>query len=142
MGYLKLEQQAIIISNYKLTELYDICENDERYKQYIRDLFTYANEIINKAGALISLHTEAFKQSMKKPEEVNAVDCMGKAYDQLSEANQKRFCQEMFQKKGFFEESVKMIQAWFESAIEVGNSDSGGDVNEGLSGKVNEKMEK
>ena len=136
MGYLKLEQQAIIISNYKLTELY------ERYKQYIRDLFTYANEIINKAGALISLHTEAFKQSMKKPEEVNAVDCMGKAYDQLSEANQKRFCQEMFQKKGFFEESVKMIQAWFESAIEVGNSDSGGDVNEGLSGKVNEKMEK
>ena len=142
MGYLKTEQQAIIISNYKLTELYGICENDERYKQYIRDLFTYANEIVNKAGALISLHTEAFKQSMKKTEEINAVDCMGKAYDQLSEANQKRFCQEMFQKKGFFEESVKMIQAWFESAIEVGNSDSGGDVNEGLSGKVNEKMEK
>lgn len=122
--------------------MYGICENDERYKQYIRDLFTYANDIINKAGALISLHTEAFKQSIKKTEEVNAVDSMGKAYDQLSETDQKRFCQEIFQKKGFFEESVKMIQAWFESAIEVGNSDSGGDVNEGLSGKVNEKMEK
>ena len=106
MGYLKLEQQAIIISNYKLTELYDICENDERYKQYIRDLFTYANEIINKAGALISLHTEAFKQSMMKPEEVNAVDCMGKAYDQLSEANQKRFCQEMLGKKEFFQDVI------------------------------------
>lgn len=142
MGYLKTEQQGIIISNYKLTELYDICANDEGYKQYIRDLFTYANDIINKAGALISLHTEAFKQSMKKPEEVNAVDSMGKAYDQLSEADQKQFCQEMFQKKGFFEESVKMIQAWFESAIEVGKDSSGGDVNEGLSGKVNEEMEK
>ncbi len=142
MGYLKPEQQAIIISNYKLTELYDIFANNEDYRRYINSCFNYANEIINKAGALISLHTEAFKQSIKKTEEVNAVDSMGKAYDQLSETDQKRFCQEMFQKKGFFEESVKMIQAWFESAIEVGNSDSGGDVNEGLSGKVNEKMEK
>ena len=138
MGYLKPEQQGIIISNYKLTELYGICENKETYEKYICDLFTYANDIINKAGALISLHTEAFKQSIKKQEEINAVDSMGKAYDQLSEADQKRFCQEMFQKKGFFEESVKMIQAWFESAIEVGNDSSGGDVNE----KVNEKMEK
>ena len=81
-------------------------------------------------------------QSMRKKEEVNAVDSMGKAYDQLSEADQKRFCQDIFQKKGFFEESVKMIQAWFESAREVGEGDSGGDVNEGLSGKVNEKTEK
>lgn len=142
MGYLKPEQQAIIISNYKLTELYDIFANNEDYRGYINSCFNYANEIINKAGALISLHTEAFKQSMKKPEQINAMDSMGKAYDQLSETDQKRFCQEMFQKKGFFEESVKMIQAWFESAIEVGNSDSGGDVNEGLSGNVNEKMEK
>lgn len=139
---MKPEQQGIIISNYKLTELYGICENEEGYKQYIRDLFTYANDIINKAGALISLHTEAFKQSIKKPEEINAVDSMGKAYDQLSEADQKQFCQEMFQKKEFFEESVKMIQAWFESAIEVGKDSGGGDVNGGLSGKVNEKMEK
>lgn len=91
---------------------------------------------------LVSLHTEAFKQSIKKPEEINAVDSMGKAYDQLSEADQKQFCQEMFQKKEFFEESVKMIQAWFESAIEVGKDSGGGDVNGGLSGKVNEKMEK
>ena len=35
-----------------------------------------------------------------------------------------------------------MIQGLFENAIEVGEGDSGGDVNEGLSGKVNEKMEK
>lgn len=142
LGYLKPEQQGIIISNYKLTELYSICENKETYEKYIRDLFTYANEIINKAGALISLHTEAFKQSMKKSEKVNRVDSMGKAYDQLSEADQKQFCKDMLGKKEFFEESVKMIQGLFENAIEVGEGDSGGDVNEGLSGKVNEKMEK
>lgn len=137
MGYLKTEQQAIIISNYKLTELYDIFANNEDYRRYINSCFNYANEIINKAGALISLHTEAFKQSMKKPEQINAMDSMGKAYDQLSETDQKRFCQEMFQKKGFFEESVKMIQAWFESAREVQKDDVGG-----LSGEGNEKMEK
>ena len=142
LGYLKPEQQGIIISNYKLTELYSILADNEGYKQYICDLFTCANEIINKAGALISLHTEAFKQSMMKSEKVNRVDSMGKAYDQLSEADQKQFCKDMLGKKEFFEESVKMIQGLFENAIEVGEGDSGGDVNEGLSGKVNEKMEK
>lgn len=137
LGYLKAEEQGIIISNYKLTELYSIFANNEGYTQYIRDLFNYANETINKAGALISLHTEAFKQSMRKTEEFNIVDSMGKTYDQLSEADQKRFCQNMFQKKEFFEDCVKMIQAWFESAKEVQKGDGGVG-----NGKVNAKMEK
>lgn len=121
MGYLKLEQQGIIISNYKLTELYSILADDEGYRQYIRDLFTYANDIINKAGALISLHTEAFKQSMKKPEEVNAVDSMGKTYDQLSEADQKKFCRDMLQKKEFFVDAYKMMMESFQNAVEAEN---------------------
>lgn len=79
---------------------------------------------------------------IRKKQEFDPASNMCQMYDQLSEADQKRFCQEMFQKKEFFEESVKMIQGLFENAIEVGEGDSGGDVNEGLSGKVNEKMEK
>lgn len=120
LGYLKPEQQGIIISNYKLTELYSICENKETYEKYIRDLFTYANDIINKVGALISLHTEAFKQSLKKQEEFDIVDSMGKTYDQLTEADQKKFCEEIFQKKGFFEDAYKMMMSVFENAVENG----------------------
>jgi len=118
LGYLKPEEQGIILSTYKLTELYSICANDEGYRQYIRDLFSFANETINKAGALISLHTEAFKQSLKKQEEFNIVDSMNKTYDQLSEADQKKFCEEMFQKKGFFEDVYKMMMSVFENAVE------------------------
>ncbi len=120
LGYLKPEEQGIVISNYKLTDLYSIFANNEGYTQYIRDLFSFANETINKAGALISLHTEAFKQSMKKQEEFNIVDSMSKTYDQLIEADQKKFCEEIFQKKGFFEDAYKMMMSVFENAMESG----------------------
>lgn len=79
---------------------------------------------------------------IRKKQEFDPASNMCQMYDGMSEEDQKRFCQDIFQKKGFFEESVKMIQGLFENAIEVGEGDSGGDVNEGLSGKVNEKMEK
>ena len=138
---MKSEEQGTIISNWKLTELYDIFANNEAYEKYINDLFAVSNEFTKRAVALSALHTEAFMQIRKK-QEFDPASNMCQMYDGMSEEDQKRFCQDIFQKKGFFEESVKMIQAWFESAIEVGNSDSGGDVNEGLSGKVNEKMEK
>lgn len=124
LGYLKPEQQGIIISNYKLTELYGIYENKETYEKYIHDLFTYANEIINKVGALISLHTEAFMQSMKKTEEVNTVDSIGKAYDQLSGEDQKKFCRDMLQKKGFFVDTYEMMMNVFRNAAEMEKRDN------------------
>lgn len=129
LGYLKPEEQGIILSTYKLTELYSICANDEGYRQYIRDLFSFANETINKAGALISLHTEAFKQSMKKTEEFNIVDSMGKTYDQMSEMDQKKFCRDMFQKKEFFVDVYEMMMNVFENAAEVEKRDNVDDNN-------------
>ena len=116
---MKPEQQAIIISNYKLTELYDIFANNEDYRRYINSCFNYANEIINKAGALISLHTEAFKQSMMKKEEFDPASTMCQMFDCMSEADQKRFCEGMFQKKGFFVDAYKMMMDSLENAVEV-----------------------
>lgn len=117
LGYLKSEEQGILLSTYKLTELYSICANNEGYRQYIRDLFNYANETINKAGALISLHTEAFKQSLGKPEETNMVDSMGKVYDRLPEEDRKKFCEEILQKKEFFQDAYKVMMGVFENAV-------------------------
>ena len=123
--YLKPEQQGIILENYKLTELYGIFENQETYEKYISDLFTVAKEYSDRAIALISLHTEAFLQSMKKQEEFDPAIIICQMFDCMSETDQKRFCWDIFQKKGFFEESVKMIQAWFDSAKEVQKDDVG-----------------
>ena len=74
---------------------------------------------------------------IRKKQEFDPASNMCQMYDGMSEEDQKRFCQDIFQKIGFFEESVKMIQGLFENAIEVQNSDVGR-----LSGKENEKMEK
>lgn len=132
---MKPEQQGIIISNYKLTELYSILADDKSYDKYINDLFALTNEYIKRAGALSALHTEAFLQSMKKPEEVNAVDSMGKAYDQLSETDQKQFCKDMLGKKEFFQDAYKVMMDSFEKAVKMQKDDV-------VSEKMKEQVEK
>ena len=52
----------------------------------------------------------------------------------MSEADQKRFCEGMFQRKEFFEDSMKVVQGLFENAVEVGNEGGGGDVSKKVSG--------
>lgn len=133
--YLKPEHQVTILSTYKFTELYDILANDESYKKYIDDLFAVSDEYIKRAIALSSLHTEAFLQSMKKPEEFDPASTMCQMFDCMSEADQKRFCEDMLQKKGFFEDVYKMMMNSFQNAVEVQSDDVG-------SGVVNEKVEK
>lgn len=115
--YLKPEQQGIILSNYKIIELYDIFANNEAYEKYINDLFAVSREHTSRAVTLSSLHTEAFLQSIKKQEEFNPVDAMCQMYDCMSEADQKRFCGSMFQKKDFFEDAYKNMISVLENAV-------------------------
>lgn len=127
--YLKPEHQGVILSTYKFTELYDIFANNEGYNQYIRDLFAVSNKYSNRAIALSALHTEAFLQSRKKKEEFDAATTMCQMFDCMSEADQKRFCEGMLQKKGFFEDAYKMMMDSFQSAVKVEKC-------EGVGGKV------
>ncbi len=117
IGHLKPEQQGVILANYKLTELYSIFSDDENYKKYIDDLYCVANGYIDRAVALSALHTEAFLQSMKKQEEFDPADTMCKMFDYMSETDQKRFCESMFQKKDFFEDAYKNMISVFENAV-------------------------
>lgn len=116
--YLKPEQQGIILSNYKLTELYSIFRDNQEYKKYINDLFAVSNEYTNRAIALSALHTEAFLRSMKIKEEFDPVGTMCQMFDCMSEEDQKRFCEGMFQKKGFFEDAYKTMMDSFENVVE------------------------
>ncbi len=99
----------MVLANYKLPELYSILADDKNYKKYIDDLFAVSNEYTNRAIALSVLHTEAFMQSMKKKEEFDVVESMCQVYDKLPEADQKKFCEDMFQKKGFFQDAYKAM---------------------------------
>ncbi len=121
--YLKPEQQGIILSNYKLIELYDILANKDEYKKYINDLFAVSNEYTNRAIALSALRTEALLQNMKRKEEYDVPGIMCEMFDCMKEADQKKFCEEMFQKKGFFEDAYKVMMDSFQSAVEAKGDD-------------------
>ncbi len=117
--YLKPEQQGIILNNYKITELYAILADDNEYEKYINDLFAVSHEYTSRAVALSSLHTEAFIRSMEKQEEFDPAITMCQMFDCMQEVDQKRFCENMLQKKGFFEDAYKMMMDSFQNAVEV-----------------------
>lgn len=120
---LKPEQQMNILANYKFIELYDILSSKEAYEKYINDLFAVSHEYTNKAIALIFLHTESLLQSMGK-QSFAILDSMGQAYDSLSDIDKKIFCNNMLQKKEFFEDTYKMMMRTFQNAVESGKCDS------------------
>lgn len=134
--YLKPEQQGIILNNYKITELYAILADDNEYEKYINDLFAVSHEYTSRAVALSSLHTEAFIQSIRKQEVFDPANTMCQMFDCMSEEDQKRFCENMLQKKGFFEDAYKMMMDSFESAVEV---KKGEEIENGNLGKKVEK---
>ena len=128
--YLKPEHQAIILSNFKLTELYRILADNESYEKYINDLFAVSNEYSNRAIALSALHTEVFLRSMRKQEEFDPASTMCQMFDCMSKEDQKRFCESMMKKSGFFEDAYRMMMDSFQSAVEVQKGDVGSGVAE------------
>ena len=117
--YIKPEYQAIILANYKFTELYSIFMDDNEYGKYISDLFAVSNEYFYRAIALSSLHTEASIESRGK-RKTDMLGTMGLAYDNMAEGEKKAFCKDMLAKKEFFGDACKMIMDVFGGASEVG----------------------
>ncbi len=133
--YLEPEQQMNILANYKFIELYDILSSKETYEKYINDLFAVSHEYTNRAIALMSLHTKVVLQSMGK-QSFDILDSMGQVYDSLPDIDKKIFCENMLQKKGFFQDVYKMMMNSFENAVEV-------EKGEGIeNGEVSKKVEK
>lgn len=114
---LKPEHQINILSNYKIIELFEIFSTNEKYEQYLNDLFAIAGEYRNRAIALSLLHTEAFLQSMRKNEKLDGADLMCQMYDCIPETDRKRFCESIFQKKDFFEDAYRNMISVLENAV-------------------------
>lgn len=117
IGYLKPEQQSIILTTYKITDLYSILANHKEYEKYIASLINTATTYVNTVGALIALRKEAVKRS-KTNAEVNLLDTLNQAYDKSTKECKETFCQEMLGKKDFFENAYRMIMGCFENALE------------------------
>ena len=120
--YLKPEQQGIILSTYKILEIYDIFANNEEYEKYISNLSAIAHEYTNRALALRLLHTAAVLQSRKQ--ESNVVESMSQAYDSLLEEDKKKFCEELLQKKDFFADVYEMFIKYFDVAVNAQNENN------------------
>lgn len=126
IGYLKPEQQSIILTTYKITELYSILANHEEYEKYIASLINTATTYVNTVGALIDLRKEAVKES-KANSESKLLDAINQAYDSSTKEGKETFCQEMLGKKDFFENAYRMIMDCFENALK-----EKGDVADGV----------
>lgn len=111
------ENQVKILENYKLTELHSIFADDNGYLKYVSDLFNISHEYFDRAMALMSLNTEALKESRKQ--KFTTLEAMNQTYDSLSEEEKQKFCQDMLAKQEFFEDSCKVIMDVFEHASEV-----------------------
>ena len=116
--------QVIILENYKIAELYSIFADNEGYRQYLNNLFAVSREYSNRVFALTALHTAAFLESMKKQEETNTVEIMSQVYDSLAEEDKKKFCENMFEKKDFFQDAHTMMMDSFKNAVEIQNNDT------------------
>ncbi len=111
------ENQVKILENYKLTELHSIFADDNGYLKYVSDLFNISHEYFDRAMALMSLNTEALKESRKQ--KFTTLEAMNQTYESLSEEEKQKFCMDMLARKEFFEDSCKMIMDAFEHASEV-----------------------
>jgi len=106
-----------ILENYKLTELYSIFADNNGYLKYVSDLFNISHEYFDRAMALMSLNTEAYRERRKQ--KLTTLEAMNQTYDGLSDDEKQKFCQDMLVRKEFFEGSCKMIMDAFEHASEV-----------------------
>ena len=61
---------------------------------------------------------------IRKKQEFDPAANMCQMFDCMSEEDQKRFCENMLQKKGFFEDAYKMMMGSFESAVQVKKEDA------------------
>ncbi len=115
---MKPEYQKIILSTYKMTDLYDILIDSKKYEQYIISLITNATAYINTIGALTALRKEAVKDS-EKSKEFDIWETMIQVYDNLPEEYKKVFCMNLLDRKEFFEDACKVMMDNFQNAVEI-----------------------
>lgn len=111
---LKPEYQGILLSQYKLFDLYTLLEKDiKEYDRYLASIINSANEYTKLFGALVDLYMGVCKE-----QNANVSDSMTQAYDRLPEEDKKKVCGSMMGKKEFFSDAYGIMMDVFGSVLE------------------------
>ena len=111
---LKPEYQGILLSQYKLFDLYTLLEKDiKEYDRYLASIINSANEYTKLFGALVDLY-----MGVCKGQNANVSDSMTQAYDRLPEEDKKKVCGSMMGKKEFFSDAYGIMMDVFGSVLE------------------------
>lgn len=111
---LKPEYQGILLSQYKLFDLYTLLGKDiKEYDKYLTGIINSANEYLKLFGALVDLYMGVCKE-----QNTDVLDSMGQAYDRLPEEDKKRVCGAMMGNKEFFSDAYGIMMDAFGSVLE------------------------
>lgn len=112
------EEQVLILSNYKVGDLYKLYNDEEEFCKYLKMLEDTASLYIQTANALVKHREEAVAEGGLKWES-DMVRTMEEAYDNMTEWGQEKFCQEMGEKAGFFVKMYKMVMGKLNHALRL-----------------------
>lgn len=134
---LKADHLNIISVNYKLSDLHSWMNDIDGLKEYLQNLLEGANTNILAINALIELYNGVLIES--KDEKNHIVKGVGILYDALPEESKQKVCEDLLNRKKFYEDACVKIMDNFNQAVEV----KGDDVGSGITNDVvNAKMEK
>lgn len=114
---LKADHLNIISVNYKLSDLHSWMNNIDGLKEYLQNLLEGANTNILAINALIELYNGVLIES--KDEKNHIVKGVGILYDALPEESKQKVCEDLLNRKKFYEDACVKIMDSFNRAVEV-----------------------
>ena len=114
---LKDDHQNIISVNYKLSDLHHWMNHEDELKEYMQELLNGANTNILAINALIELYNGVTIES--RDEKNHIVKGVGILYDALPEESKQKVCEDLLNRKKFYEDACMKIMDGFNNAVEV-----------------------
>lgn len=114
---LKDDHQNIISVNYKLSDLHHWMNHEDELKEYMQELLNGANTNILAINALIELYNGVTIES--RDEKNHIVKGVGILYDALPEESKQKVCEDLLNRKKFYEDACMKIMDSFNQAVEV-----------------------
>ncbi len=105
---LSKEEQILVLSNYKIGDLYKIYNNEKEFNQYRKYLVETA-ELYTQTARALDKHREKAVEEGGIKWESEMVNAMQEAYGSMTEWGQEKFCQEMAKDSGFFQKAYRAV---------------------------------
>lgn len=112
------------MANYKLTEIQRLLNNYSELDKYLHNILDGVMVYVKIVNAFIVLYNEALVETRDKKGGI--VEVIGRLYDGLPDESKQKVCQDLLDKKKFFEDAYRMIMDSFNNALEMEGDVAGG----------------